>query len=605
MAIFIQIFWVIAVIPLTQEVGKDLQILNESAERAELLQILEEAPEKLNLTDTGRLETIEKLRREAETNFSPDLVIDVAQTFQQNLDTAGRYREAIEILSELQNTFSAILRPAQSYWLTIKIAGFNNRLSNHGEVINQLKPILPEIQDLFTRGEALATLGVANNQLGMYDTAAGHYYEAIEAYRESDRNDRVAEVFNRLGNLYYYVEEYETSIKYYQQHLETAEELEDLKMLGNGYVNIGAAYRAAGDKNEALTYYQKGVELAVQTGNVLDLARVNMNIANLYAELEEFDKALGYYRESLAISEENGLEYGTLINQFNIGNMMFDMGRLEDSEEAYLAAYDRMSRENHKHEMLRLTQKLSELYELTGEYEKALSFLNLFTEVSSEIFDSEKLKIAEDLRVEYETELKEQELILADAIIKQKSAQSRFLWLFIVCLVLVLFVGTVYYRKRNNYLRELYSRNLEIVKTLGIDLDDKKRENGDTGQQSSRNNMYLQIRPLLMEKKIYRDSDLSLSKVAERVGSNRRYVSDAIKEATNMNFNSYINFYRINEAKKRIVEGEDSISEIHHACGFNSRTTFYTAFKKFTGMTPSEFRKISRQKREKRSKSSA
>jgi AraC-like DNA-binding protein len=89
------------------------------------------------------------------------------------------------------------------------------------------------------------------------------------------------------------------------------------------------------------------------------------------------------------------------------------------------------------------------------------------------------------------------------------------------------------------------------------------------------------------------------------VGSNRRYVSDAITEATDMNFNNYINFYRINEAKKRIIEGEDSISEVQYACGFNSRTTFYTAFKKFTGMPPSEFRKISRKKREKNSKSPA
>jgi AraC-like DNA-binding protein len=105
--------------------------------------------------------------------------------------------------------------------------------------------------------------------------------------------------------------------------------------------------------------------------------------------------------------------------------------------------------------------------------------------------------------------------------------------------------------------------------------------------------LFEKIKSLLTEKKIFQDPDLSLGKVTELVGSNRRYVSEAINMSTGMKFNDYVNFHRINEAKKLIKE-ESSLSDVQYACGFNSRTSFYSAFKKFTHMTPSEFSKKQR-----------
>jgi len=52
----------------------------------------------------------------------------------------------------------------------------------------------------------------------------------------------------------------------------------------------------------------------------------------------------------------------------------------------------------------------------------------------------------------------------------------------------------------------------------------------------------------------------------------------------------------VNEAKVLIIAGEDSMSEVQYQCGFNSGTTFYTAFKHFTGMTPTDFQKMNREK---------
>jgi len=583
--------------------GDDIlpEIDNQESEQAELLKFLNDAPESLELTDKDVLIQLDAYKKEARQAFSSEIIIDVAKTLLDILDKKGSFQKGIETLEFLEATYSGILSESQNHKLTIMISEFYNRTGQYSEVLTQLEPILSSIENPGILGGALASLGLANNQLGRYDIAVEQYLDAIEAYKRGDHPEFVAEIYNRLGMLYYYIEEYKTSIRYYLMHLETAEELGDIKKLGNGYVNIGASYRAAGDLDTALDYYEKGVAMAEQTGNMVDMARVNMNMANLYSEQKQFEKALQYYRKSLAVSEVNGLGYGILINHYNIGNTLFDMGNFDESEKSYLTAYSLMNRENHKNPLMQLSDRLSRLYENNGEFDKAFPFLKTYTELNREFFDSEKLKIAEDLRVKYETEIQQQEIELANAVINAQKIRNNFLGLFLFFSFLSLIGTFIYYRKRNIYLRELYERNLEVVKTLGIGLQptevkDSKGEGTEINTEEKRrlDVLHAKIKSLMVEKKIYTDPSLSLTNLAEMAGSNRRYVSEALNRTADMNFNDYVNFYRINEAKKLIAEGEDSLGDVQYSCGFNSRTTFYTAFKKFTSMTPSEFRKLSR-----------
>ena len=60
------------------------------------------------------------------------------------------------------------------------------------------------------------------------------------------------------------------------------------------------------------------------------------------------------------------------------------------------------------------------------------------------------------------------------------------------------------------------------------------------------------------------------------------------------NFTIFVNEYRINQAKELIVTDKHlKLESIGYACGFNSKSTFYSAFKKITGMTPAQFKEQS------------
>ncbi|MCV3270699.1 helix-turn-helix transcriptional regulator [Roseobacter sinensis] len=94
----------------------------------------------------------------------------------------------------------------------------------------------------------------------------------------------------------------------------------------------------------------------------------------------------------------------------------------------------------------------------------------------------------------------------------------------------------------------------------------------------------------MAEGRLYRDPELSLWDLAERVGARRHYVSQALNERLGQNFFDYVNGFRIEEAKRQLAETEGSILSITYDVGFNSRSVFYRAFKQKVGMTPSEYR---------------
>lgn len=99
---------------------------------------------------------------------------------------------------------------------------------------------------------------------------------------------------------------------------------------------------------------------------------------------------------------------------------------------------------------------------------------------------------------------------------------------------------------------------------------------------------------LLEKEKVYRDEELSLNSLAEQMSVTPRRLSQIINEQLNKNFWDVINHYRIEEAKTLLIQkGKDapSVLEICYDVGFNSKTSFYRAFRKFTGMSPSEFKK--------------
>ncbi|MCP4369006.1 MAG: AraC family transcriptional regulator [Deltaproteobacteria bacterium] len=98
----------------------------------------------------------------------------------------------------------------------------------------------------------------------------------------------------------------------------------------------------------------------------------------------------------------------------------------------------------------------------------------------------------------------------------------------------------------------------------------------------------------LKQENPYTDPDLQLQNLADHMGIPSYQVSQIINTELQQNFYDLINSLRIAEAKNQLVNPDNqhlTILDIAYDVGFNSKSTFNTAFKKYTKMTPSQFRK--------------
>lgn len=98
------------------------------------------------------------------------------------------------------------------------------------------------------------------------------------------------------------------------------------------------------------------------------------------------------------------------------------------------------------------------------------------------------------------------------------------------------------------------------------------------------------------EKKPWLHSDLSIVEVAREIGISRHLLTQTINERLGMNFNSYINGYRIRyivgEMERSVGDNRRrTLLELAMNAGFNSKATFNRVFRDITGMTPSQYRK--------------
>lgn len=94
--------------------------------------------------------------------------------------------------------------------------------------------------------------------------------------------------------------------------------------------------------------------------------------------------------------------------------------------------------------------------------------------------------------------------------------------------------------------------------------------------------------------KPYLNPDMSIQELAEQVKIPSRIISEVVNNFIGQNFNDYVNNYRVEEYKKLaadISKNHYTVLALGYEAGFKSKTTFNTAFKKFTGKTPSEYRR--------------
>ena len=105
--------------------------------------------------------------------------------------------------------------------------------------------------------------------------------------------------------------------------------------------------------------------------------------------------------------------------------------------------------------------------------------------------------------------------------------------------------------------------------------------------------LFEELQKVMVEDQPYLDRKLTLSQLAEHLGLTPNYLSQVINQQAESNFFEFINGFRVEAAKKMLSdpsEARKSVLSVALESGFNSKSSFYSAFKYHTGVTPTQYR---------------
>ena len=232
---------------------------------------------------------------------------------------------------------------------------------------------------------------------------------------------------------------------------------------------------------------------------------------------------------------------------------------------------------------------LMRLYEKSGNDEQARIFRDRYYCLRDSIMNVRAMMNINN--VHFLTELKRTE----DSLSLMEERHDRLVVILTAALVLafaIFIFGAVLWRN-NRLLRE---RNRSLFNSYQQTLRSADKPQNSHSIDSNDKELMEKIKDAMLADAGIFESGYTIDRLAVRVGTKPRIVSETINRVYGDNFYALLNSYRIREACRRInTDGDASrltIEGIAHSVGFKSRTSFLNYFKRNTGITPSEYIRI-------------
>lgn len=126
-------------------------------------------------------------------------------------------------------------------------------------------------------------------------------------------------------------------------------------------------------------------------------------------------------------------------------------------------------------------------------------------------------------------------------------------------------------------------------------IEEKRRYEHSKLTKDDRDRYLKRLKAYMEKEKPYLMPSLTIKELATKLWISHRYLSQVINESLGLNFFDFVNSYRIEEAKRLLTDSSNdkrSILELLFDAGFNTKSVFNRVFKKHTGMTPTEFKRL-------------
>ena len=204
---------------------------------------------------------------------------------------------------------------------------------------------------------------------------------------------------------------------------------------------------------------------------------------------------------------------------------------------------------------------------------------------------------AETLELAQQMKTQEKELQLKDE--EAKTRMQRVM--LIAAAIIILLVLWLLWRSYM-YNKALTAKNRELfAEVQHRELAEQKAEQQlqarPQEELTTTQKLYLRICQLMEKEKPFINAELSREELAQQLGTNYKYVADAIRECSDgMTVNDFLNHHRLGYAAHLLATTDDAVTLIADLSGFNNRSYFNRLFRERYKLTPSEYRKMAKEK---------
>lgn len=471
---------------------------------------------------------------------------------------------------------------------------------------------------------------------GNYANALDFYLKGIELSEDTEGTPCIAELYKNLGNVYNVFKDHEKAMMEYEKGLQYADSTADSVVALKIYQNLTGTLVSLHDPVNARRYYEKAraIPCHYDVGKFMNL----YTHALLLHEEQRYGEAATEFRHVAEMARSLGLPPKYECSAYEGLYKAYDaMGR-QDSTLLYLNRCIAFAREAGLIHMFSETYRhLADFYERNGNPQVALRLRSEFLQLQDSIFDIRSFDALKNQQFVYEMNKTEQKINTLHERERHHNEVIRWQRVAIILAVAaIMAIGILLMnlyrknRKLDTSYRNLYQLNRQLMESHhnAVEQRHRQRKEEEQPEQETDNDKDLEkvVTPatpakyasspldgerqaLLLDKisrvmeddQAYCNPDFSLDSLAESVGSNSRYVSQAINEAYGKNFSSYVNEYRVRLACERLADTENYgsmvIRAIGESVGFKSQSTFLAAFKKVTGITPSLYLKLAKEEK--------
>lgn len=546
----------------------------------------------------------------------------------QQLDSVVVRAYRIEQLSDNE----ASMRGENGRWLHFKALSYAGELylATNGydrakvlldqamQIWNELKREAAPVEDFYPACVMYNALGLYEIKERMnYETATELFIAGLELARKySSPTDYAVMYYNLIMSCF--VREDPSGLKYALELYEDGKALDSQKMIFMGEYSAAMMYYVAGDYERAREFVVKAIDSPYSR---IDRVGIRCLYANILTSLGDYRRAGEYFR-SVWVHEDGQPDSRSSYLGLSYGEYLLKVGKPDSARLIFFEGLRLASDKQDRVFAYRLYDGLARADAALGRFEDAYRHQRIFKEKSDSIFTIKRERAINELTIKYES-------AKHAAIIQKQNNQLQVLILSSLAVLIILVIVVYMYRKKDRMygamarqykestfkeqklekmilrLREEKRSLEEQVQTCmpEIDATESRPAASDASAASAApaaggsdqekiDELFARLEELMTSEHLYHEANLTRTRVAELLGTNRTYFSQAINEKTGKNFNQFVNGYRIAEALQILSDpnNDTSMKAIAIEAGFGTPNTFFKIFRTETGMTPSKYR---------------